>query len=117
MRYLFSALAAIFVAASAIAGPITPEQALERLNSTSGPAKIKAERNNVVLRHTAETLKGEPAVYVFNRGDNDGYMLLSADDSAAPMLGGLMNMLAKSSLHATLVCPPTLASTLQPTVR
>lgn len=87
MRYLFSALAAILVAASAVAGPITPEQALERLNSTSGPAKIKAERNNVVLRHTAQTLKGEPAVYVFNRGDNDGYMLLSADDSAAPMLG------------------------------
>lgn len=71
----------------AMAATLTPEQALQRL-STTGMQKIGSQ-NGVTrnLVYTAKTLSGNPALYVFENSGKGGYMLLSADDSAAPILG------------------------------
>lgn len=71
----------------AMAATLTPEQALQRLN-TQGMQKIGG-LNGVTrdLVYTAKTLSGAPAVYVFENSGNRGYLLLSADDAAAPILG------------------------------
>ncbi len=72
--------------------PITPSEALARLEeSTSETSSRKAAprkaREGARLVHTAVTLSGEPAVYIFNQPDNAGYLLLSADDCSYPLLG------------------------------
>lgn len=75
------ALTAAFVAHGSV---ITPEQALARLAGS----RMKAPgKGNAELLHTTLTPAGSPAVYVFGHADSDGYMLLSADDAAVPMLG------------------------------
>lgn len=70
----------------AAATPLTPEEALSRL-STDGPRKVLSKNGTPELVHTQLTPKGENAVYVFNQPDHRGYILLSADDVAIPLLG------------------------------
>ena len=73
-------------AALTLAGaPITPEQALSRAERTH--SRLRASDKALKLAHTQLTAEGTPAVYVFNRGDNGGYLVLSADDMAYPVLG------------------------------
>ena len=72
----------------AIAGPLSPEQAVLRLNAgteASPKLKIKAQ-SNPVLTYTKKTTKGTPALYVFNNG-NGSSMILPASDLAVPVLG------------------------------
>lgn len=88
LKQLLTGLAAVAVATTMSAKPITPDEALSRLRESnarmSAPGKSgKAPR----LIHTTKTTKGNPAVYIFNQGDNNGYMVLSADDAAYPLLG------------------------------
>lgn len=67
-----------------LAAPVTPQEALQRLGgNTRGGADAAALR----LAFTTRQADGEPAVYIFNNTAAGGYLLLSADDSAAPMLG------------------------------
>lgn len=71
----------------AMADAITPEQALMRLNDNG---KIKSRAIDPVaprLVHTAMTSNDEAAVYVFTNNDEEGYLVLSADDMAYPLLG------------------------------
>ena len=89
MKRIFLFAVALFsMASAAIASPVTPEQALARLGGDR--AAMRAPGKNGVtpaLVMTATTEAGAPAVYVFNRPDDGGYMLLSADDEAYPLLG------------------------------
>lgn len=76
------------VAALSSGAPITPDQAVSRMRGSSqrtamrgvAPSKLK-------LVHTATTAKGQPAAYIFNNGSGEGYLILSADDLAYPVLG------------------------------
>lgn len=69
---------------SLMATPISPEEALARLGiGTSGAMKAPGLK----LAYTTDTEAGSPAVYVFNRPANGGYMIASADDMAYPLLG------------------------------
>lgn len=72
---------------SALAAPLTPQEALNRLegNSMLPPATRGAQAP--VLKKTLNTLKGEPALYVFNNSDDKGFMVVSADDATLPLLG------------------------------
>ena len=79
--------AGIAIALGANAETLSPQQALQRATATEkGARKIKATIQPT-LSYTAKTLKGDAAVYVFNSADNQGFMLVSADDVAVPMLG------------------------------
>lgn len=87
-RQLLSGLAAVGVVAAVSAKPITPEQALARI-ADSNPrlaAPLKAGAAPVLV-HTTETPCGKPAVYIFDNTAHNGYLVLSADDSAYPVLG------------------------------
>ncbi|MDE5607544.1 MAG: C10 family peptidase [Muribaculaceae bacterium] len=82
-------LLAVAMAPLASARELTPAEALGRLSAGKVSAKsaTKAERINPVPAHVARTVSGQAAVYVFSETDNDGFLVLSADDQALPLLG------------------------------
>ncbi len=83
-RKLFAGILLAGTTLSLYATPVTPEQALERLGqSTANVMKAPGAQ----LAHTTLTAAGSPAIYVFNRPMNGGYMVISADDVAYPLLG------------------------------
>lgn len=82
---LLTGTIAASIAFAAAAGPITPEEALARVANTQHKAISASGAMNLI--HTELTAEGSPAVYVFDRAAAGGYMLLSADDNALPVLG------------------------------
>ena len=71
----------------ALSAPITPEASLERLHNSS-VKRIAGNLSAPELVMTTKTSVGEPAAYVFRPGNNqEGFMILSADDAAYPVLG------------------------------
>lgn len=87
MNYrIFAGICLLSLSATAVAAPITPAQALQRVSSSRKQLGAM-DGNNVKLTHTALTATGTPAVYVFNRVGGKGYVMLSADDQAYPVLG------------------------------
>lgn len=84
MKKSLTILVAALAALSAGAATLTPEQALARLGS-DGQARVAGGRMDLVM---TENFSGTsiPALYVFN-SDNGGYVVVSADDRAVPMLG------------------------------
>lgn len=85
-RLLISGAALLSTFAMLWAAPITPEQALARLNGNVQQSRIIG-KTAPMLVHTTTTSSGAPAVYAFNKADNKGFILLSADDEAYPLLG------------------------------
>lgn len=80
-------VAGVAFSLGAIAAPITPQQALDRLHA-NGPAKARSTMNSgLELAYTANTSAGNPSAYVFIPQDHKGYVILAADDSAQPILG------------------------------
>ena len=69
-----------------LAAPLSPEEALNRLNSNG----LTPATRGVVSMNPALTLKtqiGEPTLYVFDTKDLPGFMIVSADDAVTPLLG------------------------------
>lgn len=66
---------------------ITPEQALKRAGKSGVTATRGVSQSSVKLVYTARTQTDTPAVYVFDNADDKGFLLLSADDMAIPVLG------------------------------
>ncbi len=83
-HYLTLALACA-LAFGSWARTLTPAEALARAASDNGARRVAAKANPQLV-YTASTSVGEPAVYVFAQ-KGDGYMVLSADDVAYPVLG------------------------------
>lgn len=74
------------MALGAVAAPLTPEQALQRARK-NGPARVAARAQaDMKPVYSAKTESGATAAYVFNN-PGQGYMILSADDVAFPVLG------------------------------
>ncbi len=86
-KHLLTGTLAILIAGGAAsAKTLLPEEALQRVQGS----QIKAQalnnlQNAPELVLTSFTESGVPAVYVFGKQDN-GYMILSADDIAYPVL-------------------------------
>ncbi len=67
---------------------LTPEEALNRLENSRRAIQQKTATSGLPkLVHTSFTSDGIPAAYIFNSTDKTGFMILSADDQAAPLLG------------------------------
>lgn len=68
---------------------LTPEQALARaLGDGVAPASAVSRSGGMSLSYTAKDSATDRAgVYVFNASDNAGYLVVSADDVALPVLG------------------------------
>lgn len=78
----------ILGAMALMAAPITPEAALERMQENSSlPGLNTRSASKPVLKMTVKSNDGLPGVYVFDKTNNDGYLVLSADDLASPVLG------------------------------
>lgn len=84
-RLHFTALALIVPFALA-AATLTPEQALERLGRPGSPMHARAAASSSPqLVRTAFCSDGEAAAYLFDKGER-GFMIVSADESAEPLL-------------------------------
>ena len=83
-KSLLIALGAL-VAQGAFAEVLSPEAALQRASSQNGGRRLISANAQPKLAFTAKTVKGQPAVYVFNQGANA--ILVSASDKALPVLG------------------------------
>ena len=81
---IISCMLALLMAGSAAARTISPDEALARL--AEGPRRLApAMAQKALLVHTALSEAGQPAAYIFNQ-PRQGYMILSADDVAYPVL-------------------------------
>lgn len=84
---LIISFAGVLLGLTASAAPLTPGQAWQRV--AADPAmrmKPGISNQQPKLLHTALDEKGMAAVYVFS-GMDEGYMVVSADDCGAPLLG------------------------------
>lgn len=70
-----------------LAAPLTPEQALRRVQGNSALKMPSKSGTSMKLSFSMQTQKGEPAVYIFDRLASSGYLIVSADDTATPLLG------------------------------
>lgn len=93
VRVMFSALIMCMMVLQASADPITREQAKQRVmafQKKQGDAKqIKAvvsEKRLAPRRGAATQVTTEP-YYVFDRGNNEGYVIASGDDKTIDVLG------------------------------
>lgn len=68
---------------------LSPSEALNRVSaSTDGPAKVKAKVNAIPALTVASSFDSSFAgVYVFSTPRQPGFLILSADDCALPVLG------------------------------
>ena len=79
--------AACLFGLTAVAAPVSPEQALGRV-AGNGPAKVRSMMQSTPkLSYTARDARGTAAAYVFTPSDGVGFTILSADDCAVPVLG------------------------------
>lgn len=76
---LISAAAAAIIAPLASAKPVTPQEALRRLQSADTPARVAA-----LARPHMECVAELPGLYVFSQGK--GFVILPADDAAPALL-------------------------------
>ena len=72
---------------AAIASPLSPVEALSRVKSSHlKKAGLNQHVNTVPVAEIKAQGATAPGVYIFESG-NDGYLIVSADDSAVPLLG------------------------------
>lgn len=85
-KLLILALAAVATAPITSARVLTPDEALARATvSKSGLAKAPSTSSMTLLHEIRND--GVPAVYIFDRKDDKGFLILSADDCAPSILG------------------------------
>ena len=90
-KLTITALGVMVALGSAVASPISPDEALARVRA-NGPAKAAAlNASTLKLAHTAKTEKGIAAAYIFTPAEGNGFTILSADDMAVPVLGYSVN--------------------------
>ncbi|MDE6553489.1 MAG: C10 family peptidase, partial [Muribaculaceae bacterium] len=70
---------------STLASPLTPDEALRRIQGSSTMSRVPGKTLSFELVHT-EDVEGNAMLFVFNRGDN-GFVIASADDDLPPVLG------------------------------
>lgn len=85
-RFMLSVLS-VAITLGASAEVLTPEQALSRLEKSSQNRLPAKAFSKPMLKHEFTAADGVASVYVFDRADNGGYFVLSADDSVLPLLG------------------------------
>lgn len=93
MRKLTLAVLLLLPGLLSFAGDVTKSQALKIARSflRDNAAQMKVRQNvgsdDLRLVYTADDTKGRSCVYVFNAGSNAGFVLVSAEDRAAEVLG------------------------------
>ena len=65
---------------------LTPNEAIQRFKSNTSKLTRSGSDKQLTLCHTSTTSEGKAAIYIFNQEDG-GFVVLSANDIAAPLLG------------------------------
>lgn len=91
MNRLVSSLLALTAAVMLYAAPRSVNDAQDLasqfLNVNHSGLKLSAQAPNLTLAHTALMNNRQPAFYVFNNNDHDGFVIVSADDNTREILG------------------------------
>ena len=85
-KLILSAMA-LLMACKTFAVQLTPQEALARMNTTKSQAKgFATDKSSLHLTYTS-TFNGNNTYYVFNKGNEKGFIILSADDCMPAVLG------------------------------
>ena len=77
----------LLMASKMFAAQLTPEEALARMNTIKSQSKgFATDKSSLQLTYTS-TFKGNNTYYVFNKGNENGFLILSADDCMPAVLG------------------------------
>ena len=91
LRFMLLFIAIMLLGSSARAGSITEEQAREKArNFLQTRCSMPSGRRlapSVMPRELHSTSISERSLYVFNVGDQDGFIIVAGDDRARPILG------------------------------
>ena len=85
-KLILSAVA-LLMACKMFAVQLTPEEALARMNTTKSQSKGFATYKSSLQLTNTSTFNGNNTYYVFNKGNEEGYLILSADDCMPAVLG------------------------------
>ena len=85
-KITITAVSAAF-ALGAFAAPISPEEALSRMASSGVSRIVSAAESGLKLSYTSRLESGIASAYVFTKESGCGFVILSADDKAVPVLG------------------------------
>lgn len=89
LRSIVLATSIILASVNTFALELTPAQALNRaLNGQDTPKSLVVSGKKVTpsLTHTVKSAE-QNTVYIFDRNNNGGFMIISANDCASPLLG------------------------------
>lgn len=84
---LLFALAALSAAFSASASPLSPQEALQRVSDASARRVKGSMLYDSRLLYTFSDKENLPQLYVFTGSSGQGFLIVSADDMAVPLLG------------------------------
>lgn len=91
MKHFLTLFASLLVCLHTIAALRTPEEAMRiaaSLDQDNQAARIPARQpQDLTHCYTALQSNGDPALYVFNRGEDEGFVLIAAEDRAKTVLG------------------------------
>ncbi len=89
-KLAFGAIA-LFMACKVFAVQLSPQEALARMNNTKSLSKgFVSDKTPMQLAYTS-SFNGNNTYYVFNKDNNEGYVILSADDCMPAVLGVVDN--------------------------
>ncbi len=80
-------LCGLAISVSSQAAVLSPEEALRRLGTESLPSASTRGSVAQLPVYTAIDADGDAAIYVFDKQGAAGYLVVSADDAVAPLLG------------------------------
>ncbi len=86
MKNTFLVCAGMLVSLTALGAPLSPEQALDRASKSVNMKARSKKTTEAKLVYTSTSNNGINAAYIFNY-QGGGYTVVSADDSAYPVLG------------------------------
>lgn len=91
MRRTYLLFLTLVVGIVAMAGPITPDEARQRITKYMSPRRAGAAAENLRLVATRHYQEREdvmaPSLYMFNVGEGQGYVIAGADDRIPAVLG------------------------------
>lgn len=87
MKRFFFLLATAVLSTNAFCNVLSPEAALNRVHSSNTAKHIKGINVSNPELITTFSADNQPAVYLFSRGNNNGYLVISADDMTDAILG------------------------------
>ena len=89
MRNTFLPALFLFAAGSAVSAysaPLSPRDALNRIEKSSQSRRLRGA-GDYTLQYMVSDVSHEPTVYVFAKASGEGFVIASAEDVAAPVLG------------------------------